>query len=78
MTNLAALPTTGHANCDADVAKFLREMADNVEQGCYGPVRQIVVTMESGGQLETWVAGGPCDTARLVGLMYMAAGFKSN
>ncbi len=73
MSNLAALPTTGHANCKEDVARFLREMADNVEVGNYGEIRQMMVTIEASGNLDTWVAGGPCDNARILGLMNMAA-----
>lgn len=72
MSNLKAMPTTGHANCNGDVAKFLREMADGVEAGNYGEIRQLVATIESGGELETWVAGGPCDYARIIGLMNLA------
>lgn len=73
MSNIKRMPTTGHANCNEDVAKFLREMADNVESGAYGTIRQLMATIESGGEIETWVAGGPCDNARIVGLMNMAA-----
>lgn len=73
MSNIAALPTTGHANCKEDVARFLREMADNVEVGNYGEIRQLMVTIEADGNLDTWVAGGPCDNARILGLLHMAA-----
>lgn len=73
MTTLAALPTTGYANCNEDVAKFLREMADGIEAGKYGQIRQLMTTIEAGGKVETWVAGGPCDNARIVGLLHIAA-----
>lgn len=72
MSTLAALPTTGHANCNADLAKFLRELADMVDVGDVGDIRQLMVITEAAGKLETWVAGGPCDNARIVGLMEMA------
>jgi hypothetical protein len=72
MTNLKAMPTTGHANCNADVANFLREMARDVEAGAHGDIRQVALIMESGGSANTWVAGGPCDNARIVGLMSIA------
>lgn len=72
MTKLAALPTTGHANCNADVARFLREMADMVDAGSIGDIRQLMVITEAAGKLDTWVAGGPCDNARVVGLIEMA------
>ena len=73
MSNIKRLPTTGHANCNEDVANFLREMADNVEAGSYGDIRQLVAIIESNGDLDTWVAGGPCDNARIAGLMQIAA-----
>lgn len=72
MSTLAALPITGHANCNADLAKFLREMADMVDAGSIGDIRQLMVITEAGGKLDTWVAGGPCDNARIVGLIEMA------
>lgn len=72
MSNLKILPTTGHANSNEDVAKFLREMADNVEAGSHGDIRQVAVIIEAGGDVATWVAGGPCDNARIVGLMSIA------
>lgn len=73
MSNIAALPTTGHANCKEDVASFLREMADNVEKGEHGEIRQMLVILEAGGDVDTWISGGPCDNARILGLMHMAA-----
>lgn len=72
MSNIKAMPITGYANSNADVAKFLREMADNVEAGNHGDIRQVALVMESGGDANTWVAGGPCDNARIVGLMSIA------
>lgn len=72
MSKLAALPTTGHANCNADVANFLRELADTVDAGGVGDVRQLMVITEAAGKLDTWVSGGPCDNARVVGLIEMA------
>lgn len=72
MSNIKAMPTTGFANCNADVARFLREMADNVEGGEHGEIRQIALIMEFDGQVNTWVAGGPCDNARIVGIMSIA------
>lgn len=72
MCNIKAMPITGYANSNADVAKFLREMADNVEAGSHGEIRQVALIMESGGDANTWVAGGPCDNARIVGLMSIA------
>lgn len=72
MSNVKPMPTTGHANCNEDVAKFLREMADNVEAGSYGTIRQLVTSIEAEGNIETWVAGGPCDNARIIGLMNLA------
>jgi diaminopimelate decarboxylase len=72
MSNIKAMPTTGFANCNADVAKFLRKMADNVEVGSHGEIRQVALIMEAGSDVNTWVAGGPFDNARIVGLMSIA------
>lgn len=72
MSNLKAMPTTGFANCNADVAKFLREMADNIEADQHGEIRQVALIIEFDGEVNTWVAGGPCDNARIVGIMSVA------
>lgn len=72
MSNLKAMPTTGFANCNADVANFLREMAANIEADQHGDIRQVALIMEFDGEVNTWVAGGPCDNARIVGLMSIA------
>lgn len=73
MSNLKSMPITGFANCNADVANFLREMADNIEAGGHGEIRQVALIMEFDGEVNTWVAGGPCDNARVVGIMSLAA-----
>lgn len=73
MSNIKALPITGFANCNGDVAVFLRELANTVEGNCLGDVRQALVVFEVDGELDTWVAGGPCDNARVVGLLSIAA-----
>lgn len=73
MPKVIALAPNGHANTDADVAAFLRKMADHIESGVRSNVRQLVMVLESGGELETWAVGGPCDNARLVGLLTIAA-----
>lgn len=72
MSNLKALPITGHANSNEDVAKFLRELADIVESADHDDIRQVAVIVEADGDVETWVAGGPWDNARIVGLMSIA------
>lgn len=72
MTNLKAIPTTGFANCNADVANFLREMAANIDAGDHGEMRQIALIMEFDGEVNTWIAGGPCDNSRIAGLMSIA------
>lgn len=72
MSNLTLLPITGHTNSNEDVATFLRELADIVESSDHSAVRQVAVIVEAEEDVETWVAGGPWDNARIVGLMTIA------
>jgi hypothetical protein len=72
MSNIKSMPTTGFANCNTDVANFLREMASNIEAGDHGDIRQVALIMEFDGEVNTWVAGGPFDNARIVGIMSIA------
>lgn len=73
MSNLKEVPRTGYAVSNTDIAAYLHDLADNISRGDQGEVRQLVVVVEAAGELEIWVAGGPCDNARVVGLLTLAA-----
>lgn len=72
MTEVARLPSSGFAQDNAGVAYLLRELADSIEAGEYGKVDTIVTIVEHEGDLTRNTYGGPCDRARVVGLLTMA------
>lgn len=72
MTNVHALPASGFATTNEDVAKLMRELADRIELGEFGRVDTLVSIIEASGKLKRITYGGPCDRARVVGLLSMA------
>lgn len=72
MSKVREIPLTGYANSNADVSAYLRELARNIESGEQGEVRQCLIMVEVNHQVDTYVCGGPCDNARVVGLINLA------
>lgn len=73
MRNVQALPQTGFAPTNDAIASHLREQAEIVEQGGHGNLRTIVMLYETHeGQIARQVCGGPCDLARMIGLIHIA------
>lgn len=73
---VVALPLTGFAPTNDEVAKHLRSLADEIEQqgGYYGDLRTVVLIMETKeGLLHRATCGAPCDLARVIGLLNLAA-----
>lgn len=64
------------ANTNADVASFLRFVADSIEAGDYGEVRSLVAMVEykhdGVSDLHTIFTGRDCDNARAMGIMTIA------
>lgn len=72
MSNVRSLPSSGFAIRNEDTAKLLRELADRIELGEFGHVDTLVSIIEADGKLVRITYGGPCDRARVVGLLSMA------
>ena len=74
MTNLTALPQTGYAPNNKAIAAHLRQLADWMELPDAAPVKNVVLVMEyCDGDLRRQTVGAPCDRARVIGLLTMAA-----
>jgi hypothetical protein len=72
--SVEALPLNGMANSNADIAAHLREQAQWVEQGAWDDLRNVYLVFERiDGRIERATCGQPCDLARAVGVLYMAA-----
>jgi hypothetical protein len=69
---VVALPSTGLANDNAQVAAELRRFADEVEHGEWGDVDTTVLVIEADGAVQRQTFGKPCDRARVVGLLTWA------
>ena len=67
-----ALPQTGLAITNADVAANLRELAMLIEDGRYGQVESVVSVVEADGDVKRFTTGRPMDRARVVGLLTTA------
>lgn len=71
MPEIRSLPLNGHCGSNADIAKHLRQTADDIEGGDL--VRNVVVLIEyEDGELVRNVCGHPIDLARVAGLMAIA------
>jgi hypothetical protein len=68
---ITALPTSGYAPTNVTVAKWLREVADTIEESdeCYG---RIVVVTEIDGTVSRLVAGGANSRIDTIGLLAIA------
>ncbi|MCA8026429.1 hypothetical protein [Burkholderia cepacia] len=74
MAELASLPLNGFAPTNPDVAQHLREQAEWIECGEYGDVRNVFLVIETtDGRLIRQTCGAPCDRARAVGILTIAA-----
>lgn len=71
-SKIVALPSTGLANDNAQVAAELRRFADVVERGEWGNVDTTVLVIEADGHVHRQTFGKPCDRARVVGLLTWA------
>jgi len=74
MKNLTALPQTGYAPNNKAIAAHLRQQADWMELDDAAKVKTVVLVLEDcDGVLRRQTMGAPCDRARVVGLLTMAA-----
>lgn len=72
--NIVQLDKTGFAPSNDDIAAHLRDIADWVEGGSYGGLRNAVLILETDdGDLQRLTCGQPCDLARVVGMLMIAA-----
>jgi len=72
--NITSLPKTGFAPSNKDIAAHLREQADWMEAEDAVPVRNVILILEySDGDLRRQTMGAPCDLARAIGLLTIAA-----
>lgn len=73
MSKVHELKPTGMANTNADVAAFLRDVADRIEGGNYGDVRCVMTVIEfrhdGVSDMKTLFAGRECDNARALGIL---------
>lgn len=61
------------ANTNADVAEYLRSVADGIEVGDFGQVRVVMTVIEfkhdGVSDMKTLFAGRECDNARALGIL---------
>ena len=71
MGEVINLSGPGLCSTNADFALKLRELANDVSDGLYGPVSSIVSAIElSNGRISEWVvAKQPIDNARAIGIL---------
>lgn len=73
MTNVHEMVPTGMANTNADVATFLRDVAERIEGGNYGDVRCVMTVIEfkhdGVSDMQTLFTGRECDNARALGIL---------
>lgn len=71
MAEIVGLPYSGFAPSNDDIAKYLRDVADNIEQG--EPIRNLYfITEFVDGQIEPTCIGQPSDMARMIGILNIA------
>jgi hypothetical protein len=67
------LPNNGQINSNEDAVKFLRLMADGIENNEWGNIKTLLLVVEHNSKVHTLVAGGGgLDNARCVGLLTIA------
>jgi hypothetical protein len=77
--NLVKLPLGGMANSNADIAAHLREMADWLEEEDASELRNAFLIFErADGTITRRTCGQPCDLARAVGILGIAASRAAN
>lgn len=71
---VVAFPSTGIAKCNADIAKHLRDLAEEFERDGATEIRNVVTLVEHkpDGSLAVAVVGDRIDNARLVGILEFA------
>ena len=68
------MPNTGFAPNNASIAKHLREQADWMEESDAAPIRNVYLVIEiTDGTLHRQTIGMPCDLARALGILTIAA-----
>jgi hypothetical protein len=71
--NIVLLAPTSFAPGNPAIAAGLRDVADQIEAGCWGDVRVVIALLETyEGELERVTIGDVIDLARVVGLLTMA------
>jgi len=74
VSKLTSLPQTGYAPNNKAIAAHLRQQADWMELSDAAPVKNVVLVMEyCDGDLRRQTVGAPCDRARVIGLLTIAA-----
>lgn len=74
MSNITALPLNGYAPDNVAIANHLREQAASIEDGVFTDLRGVFLVYETmDGRLIRQTAGAPCDLARSIGIMTIAA-----
>lgn len=72
--NLIELPNNGYAPSNAAIARHLREQADWIDDPNAAPLRTVMLIIGyADGDLQRQTCGQPCDLARAVGLLTVAA-----
>lgn len=67
---------SGIAMSNEEIASWMRQWADHIEHQVDAPIRTLAVVAEDEhGNLAVISAGRPCDRARMVGLLTLAADF---
>lgn len=71
MADIRGLPYNGFAPSNKDIAQYLRDIADTVENG--ESVRNLYLTTEYiDGRVDTTCIGHPTDVARMIGVLTVA------